>query len=556
METMTRDLKDINKIPILTGAENYREWANAVTTHLFRENSWAVIEGTSVKPTEPATVKATRSKDGEDTIAAEEKARTEYRAELKEWSTMNSKALGAIRSGLSPGILDDVADVYDAKIVWDYLTKYRVSASVQSFEGIKTAMTTHYDNCANIQDYIHKMTAGITKLKRVLKKGESWPESATIQFLLANLGETWDVFLTSYLTSRYSVETTTLDEVNHVLIQEEMRMKFMDNGSTNMADAHKGKKPQANRHRNDTGTQSSSDSQKSEDKKRDIVCHHCGKKGHKRPDCWELHPELKGKARNGRDQNGNDQNSNDQNGKNQHAGSANALIGQAPHPNDGGIVGLMTATANYQCYDDNEVGFVKLPQIGVVNHLRRDDWIIDSGSTEHLVSTPDLYVKGSVKPFRKGIQTATGQLTISTMSGDVEVFLLQPHGGTRKLTLKDVLFVPDVKINLLGTIRLGKRGIGVNLLPNEVVLTHIPTMDVFGYGDIVRDQYLLRTEHHGSASVATAFDKVKTRNHPRQSIGRRPWRGSLDNSLRTWLPRNSLACQSPGRHSGVLLKTS
>jgi hypothetical protein len=65
METMTRDLKDINKIPILVGAENYREWANAVTTHLFRENSWAVIEGTSVKPTEPATVKATRSKDGE-----------------------------------------------------------------------------------------------------------------------------------------------------------------------------------------------------------------------------------------------------------------------------------------------------------------------------------------------------------------------------------------------------------------------------------------------------------------------------------------------------------
>jgi gag-polypeptide of LTR copia-type len=183
METMTRDLKDINKIPILIGAENYREWANAVTTHLFRENSWAVIEGTSVKPTEPATVKATRSKDGEDAIAAEEKARTEYRAELKEWSTMNSKALGAIRCGLSPGILDDVADLHDAKIVWDYLKRYKVSASVQSFEGIKTAMTTHYDNCANIQDYIHKMTAGITKLKRVLKKDESWPESATIQFL-------------------------------------------------------------------------------------------------------------------------------------------------------------------------------------------------------------------------------------------------------------------------------------------------------------------------------------------------------------------------------------
>jgi hypothetical protein len=72
----------------------------------------------------------------------------------------------------------------------------------------------------------------------------------------------------------------------------------------------------------------------------------------------------------------------------QQVGSANTLSGKASHPNDSGVVGMMTA-AN-QCYDDNEVGFVKQPQTGVINHMRRNDWIIDSGSTEHLVSTPDL----------------------------------------------------------------------------------------------------------------------------------------------------------------------
>jgi hypothetical protein len=36
-------------------------------------------------------------------------------------ATANSKALGAIRSGLLRGILDDVADEYDAKVVWEYL---------------------------------------------------------------------------------------------------------------------------------------------------------------------------------------------------------------------------------------------------------------------------------------------------------------------------------------------------------------------------------------------------------------------------------------------------
>jgi hypothetical protein len=47
------------------------------------------------------------------------------------------------------------------------------------------------------------MTAGITQLKRVLEKDENCPETAAIQFLLANLGETWGIFLTSYLTSWY-----------------------------------------------------------------------------------------------------------------------------------------------------------------------------------------------------------------------------------------------------------------------------------------------------------------------------------------------------------------
>jgi hypothetical protein len=75
MSTTTRDLKDINKILVLIGAQNYREWANSVTAHLFKENAWAVAEGTSVKPVQPHTGKTTRSKDSEDAVAAEEQAR-------------------------------------------------------------------------------------------------------------------------------------------------------------------------------------------------------------------------------------------------------------------------------------------------------------------------------------------------------------------------------------------------------------------------------------------------------------------------------------------------
>jgi hypothetical protein len=86
METATKDLKDINKVPMLIGAQHYREWANVVKTHLLRENAWAVVEGTLVKPVQPQTGKATRSKDSESAVATEEQALKEYRTELKEWS--------------------------------------------------------------------------------------------------------------------------------------------------------------------------------------------------------------------------------------------------------------------------------------------------------------------------------------------------------------------------------------------------------------------------------------------------------------------------------------
>jgi hypothetical protein len=267
------NMRDLNKMPVLTGAQNYREWSNTVITFLLRESAWTVIEGALTKPSKPSINRDIRSiSSTEDIAAAEEKAQKEYKIEFDKWSSVNYKALGAIRSGLSAGILEDVGDIFDAKVVWDFLKKkYYVSASVQSFEGIRAAMDTHYDNCSGVQDYIHKMTAGITKSKRVLRKNEAWPETATIQFLFANLGDTWDVFLTSYLTSKYDIEITTVDDVCQVLIQEEMRMKFKDSGTTSLARAQRGRKQYQPNSKDD---KNANDSQKPENKPkdRDIVC--------------------------------------------------------------------------------------------------------------------------------------------------------------------------------------------------------------------------------------------------------------------------------------------
>ena len=43
----------------------------------------------------------------------------------------------------------------------------------------------------------------------------------------------------------------------------------------------------------------------------------------------------------------------------------------------------------------------------------------------------------------------------------------------------------EIIINLLGTIRLGKKRIGINLLPDKVVFTNLVNITIISYGDII-----------------------------------------------------------------------
>lgn len=124
--------------------------------------------------------------------------------------------------------------------------------------------------------------------------------------------------------------------------------------------------------------------------------------------------------------------------------------------------------------------------------LQTDAWIIDSGATDHFVKSPDS-VKGTAVPSKRGIRTATGHVTYSSLMGDILLYLAFPDGSSRKTVLTNVLYVPEVEINLLGTIRLGKKGLGVNLLPDCVIISNVTTNEIVGYGDMVGSTYVLRT---------------------------------------------------------------
>ena len=132
---------------------------------------------------------------------------------------------------------------------------------------------------------------------------------------------------------------------------------------------------------------------------------------------------------------------------------------------------------------DTDLGKITI-EVHKCREIRKDDWLIDSSATDHFVKDPESFVPGTMVLFSRGIRTATDQVTYLTHKGDVEVNLDHPD-GPRKVLITDVLYVPEIAINLLGTIRLGKKRIGVNLLPDEVVFTNLVNITVIGYGDVI-----------------------------------------------------------------------
>ena len=69
-----------------------------------------------------------------------------------------------------------------------------------------------------------------------------------------------------------------------------------------------------------------------------------------------------------------------------------------------------------------------------------------------------------------------------------------PDGPARKTTITDVLYIPEVPLNILGVIRLSEKGYGVNFLRKEVTITRLKDGAVIGYGDVIGTAYYLRVK--------------------------------------------------------------
>ncbi|KAL5556239.1 hypothetical protein UlMin_038475 [Ulmus minor] len=122
-------------------------------------------------------------------------------------------------------------------------------------------------------------------------------------------------------------------------------------------------------------------------------------------------------------------------------------------------------------------------------------WIIDSGATRHICSQTNAFI--SLHPIHHTTVTLPNHSQILVhFVGDVKL-----HSD---LVLKDVLFVPQFKFNLISVSALVTgSGLTVSFLPDCFVIQDLSTKKMIGRGDKVQDLYILNV--HCLNSISHAF---------------------------------------------------
>lgn len=164
----------------------------------------------------------------------------------------------------------------------------------------------------------------------------------------------------------------------------------------------------------------------------DGYCLQCGKYGHKAMHCWH-----------------NPINKNKNNKKEEKANTTQEKSNNEESSDE--EIGLINIEDN----DDNEAGFATCRPCN--DKIQKNIWIANSGASCHL--TYDLEGLYDVKKCGGTIRTSNGNIIASDRMGKLDVVAIQKDGTTRKITLSDVKYSPNLGYNLFSLSRVMLHGL-------------------------------------------------------------------------------------------------
>ena len=233
----------------------------------------------------------------------------------------------------------------------------------------------------------------MTELFRSLAEMDSpLMEEDKVVYLLASLPDSFGVLVTAL---EASPDVPTMDVVTEHLLHQERKINDCAGAIDEKALTMKGKQS-----------------------KKKGACHHCGKLGHYKRDCWKLAAEKR--------------------------------IEPQKEGKDGKHKTILVAELGDSAGDDEALAVSHAMVVG-----SSDSWIMDSGATSHMCTAKEWFSDYDVlqKPGR-----VSGRVLKVVGCGKVRLLMRLPGDKVKRCVLHDVLHVPDLSCNLVSVIKVSEKG--------------------------------------------------------------------------------------------------
>ena len=334
-----------------------------------------------------------------DVVSGETAKPAADHADLPAWTTKDRKGMMYLTQALARQQLAYVVNCDTSKDVWDRLSSIHEQKSKTS---VHMVMAQFFEFKKDPKDDCATHISKIESLARRLKDmGAEQSESAIMTKILCSLPSSFRGLVSAW-DSVPENEQTLANLTSRLLKEEELGKKMQSMDLEEKVEVFVAQ-----------GGRRSSTGQRNQGKKKFTgECHFCNRKGHMQQDCWQKHPEKrpskfqKGAA---------------------HIGDASEADALMAHTSAG----------------------------------KEGAWIGDSGATDHMTSQRNLFC--DFEPIPLGtypVRAANGSVMYCTGVGTID---LLGHDGKKwkPLSLKSVLFVPDLGRNLFSIRAATKQGAAV-----------------------------------------------------------------------------------------------
>ena len=410
--------------------DNWLPWKRRVTAILRERNLLKYVDGTAKKPksSSPTT--------------------TEEINELTKWETGDQSAQTQIELTLSDAQMIHIAGAKTAAEMWEQLKLVKeargqlgvLSQRRRLYRTVaqeNTDIAAHITELRQIQEQLHMMNSLVS-------------DEDFVTILITSLPESWDQFTTAYLGATGNKMSVNSHELIAILLGEYRRRQEKENTDDSAM---------VSRGHGARGSAGKSD--RKSDKKSDVECWNCGKRGHTKDECWSKGGGKEGKGPRSRNKGPKRK---ERANQAQPSQTNEDLMDVAYHVNQ---------TSEHEQFSAE---------------FSRHDWLADSGTTSHISNLRETFV--NFTPLESASIRGVGNQSVKALGRGTVILNCRVGNKLVKHQLQNVLYAPNAVNNLLSISRLDDAGGKVIFTAGccELLNRH---GQVIGNGRKIRRLYLL-----------------------------------------------------------------